>query len=55
MASRHIIYYSIDVESQAETTIYGPANIYGDAGLFYIRYHAQIESTPKGQKRIGGS
>ena len=32
-----------------------PAQIYGDAGLIYIRHHAQIESKPNGQKKIGGS
>ncbi|MFM7985722.1 MAG: hypothetical protein ACKPKO_41055, partial [Candidatus Fonsibacter sp.] len=32
-----------------------PAQIYGDAGLVYIRYHAQIETKPNGQKKIGGS
>ena len=32
-----------------------PSQIYGDAGLIYIRYHAQIESKPNGQKKISGS
>ena len=32
-----------------------PSQIYGDAGLIYIRYHAQIETKPSGQKNIGGS
>ena len=32
-----------------------PAQIDGDAGLIYIRYHAQIETKPSGQKNIGGS
>ena len=32
-----------------------PAQIYGDAGLIYIRYRAQIEAKPNGQKKIGGS
>ena len=32
-----------------------PAQIYGDAGLVYIRYHAQIETKSNGQKKIGGS
>ena len=32
-----------------------PAQIYGDAGLIYIRYHAQIETKSNGQKKIGGS
>ena len=27
-----------------------PAQFYGDAGLIYIRYHAEIESKPNGQK-----
>ena len=32
-----------------------PAQIDGDAGLINIRYHAQIEAKPNGQKKIGGS
>ena len=32
-----------------------PAQIYGDPGLIYIRYHAQIETRPNGHKKIGGS
>ena len=32
-----------------------PAQIYGDAGLIYIRYHAHIETKPTGQNNIGGS
>ena len=32
-----------------------PAQIYGDAGLIYIRYHAQVETKSNGQKKIGGS
>ena len=32
-----------------------PGQIYGDAGLLYIRYHARIETKPNGQKKIGGS
>ena len=34
---------------------HSPAQIYGDAGLIYIRYHAQIEAKPNGRKKIGGS
>ncbi|MFM7978098.1 MAG: hypothetical protein ACKPKO_02175 [Candidatus Fonsibacter sp.] len=41
--------------NQPNTSTLSPAKIYGDAGLIYIRYHAQIESTPNGQKKIGGS
>ncbi|MFM7981936.1 MAG: hypothetical protein ACKPKO_21715, partial [Candidatus Fonsibacter sp.] len=41
--------------NQGNTQTYSPAEIYGDAGLIYIRYHAQIESKPNGQKKIGGS
>ncbi|MFM7984825.1 MAG: hypothetical protein ACKPKO_36440, partial [Candidatus Fonsibacter sp.] len=41
--------------NQGNTQTYFPAEIYGDAGLIYIRYHAQIESKPNGQKKIGGS
>ena len=32
-----------------------PVQIYGDVGLIYIRYHAQIETKPSGQNNIGGS
>ncbi|MFM7989046.1 MAG: hypothetical protein ACKPKO_58010 [Candidatus Fonsibacter sp.] len=32
-----------------------PSQIYGDAGLIYVRYHAQIESKPNGQNNIVGS
>ena len=31
-----------------------PVQIYGDGGLIYISYHAQIETKPNGQKNIGG-
>ncbi|MFM7982904.1 MAG: hypothetical protein ACKPKO_26630 [Candidatus Fonsibacter sp.] len=34
---------------------FSPAQIYGDAGLIYIRYDAQIDSKPNGQQNIGGS
>ena len=34
---------------------YTPSEIYGSAGLIYIRYDARIESKPGGQKKIGGS
>ena len=33
---------------------YTPAEIYGNAGLLYIRYDARIEAKPGGQKKIGG-
>ena len=33
---------------------YTPSQIYGDAGLIYIRYHGRIEAKPGGQKKIGG-
>ena len=32
-----------------------PAQIYGDAGLIYIRYHAQIATKSNGQQNICGS
>ena len=32
-----------------------PDQIYGDAGLLYIRYHVQIETKPNGQKNMGGA
>ena len=41
--------------NQANTSKYTPAQIYGDTGLIYIRYHAQIETKPNGQNKIGGS
>ena len=41
--------------NQSNTPKYSPAQIYGDAGLIYIRYRAQIETKPNGQKKIGGS
>ncbi|MFM7978218.1 MAG: hypothetical protein ACKPKO_02790, partial [Candidatus Fonsibacter sp.] len=41
--------------NQINTPTNSPARIYGDAGLVYIRYHAQIEPKPNGQKKIGGS
>ena len=31
-----------------------PSEIYGQAGLIYIRYHAEIEDKATGQKKIGG-
>ena len=43
------------MSNQANATKYSPAQIYGDAGLIYIRYHAQIETKSNGQKKIGGS
>ena len=41
--------------NQSNTTKYSPAQIYGYAGLIYIRSHAHIETKPSGQKNIGGS
>ena len=32
-----------------------PAQIYGEAGLIYIKYGAKIEATPNGHKKTGGS
>ena len=32
-----------------------PVQIYGDAGLIYIRYDASIEAKPNGQKKMDGS
>ncbi|MFM7990278.1 MAG: hypothetical protein ACKPKO_64285 [Candidatus Fonsibacter sp.] len=49
----HILYYRM--AKQINTSTYSPDQIYGDAGLIYIRYDAQIESKPNGQKNIGGS
>ena len=41
--------------SNTTTSKLSPAKIYGDAGLIYIRYHAQIENKPNGHKKIGGT
>ena len=41
--------------SSNTTSKLSPAQIYGDAGLIYIRYHAQIETKSNGQKKIGGT
>ena len=32
-----------------------PAQIYGDANLIFIRYHAEIITKSNGDKKIGGS
>ena len=37
------------------TSKLSPAKIYGDAGLIYIRYHAQIETKSNNHKNIGGT
>ena len=41
--------------NQTNTSKFTAAKIYADAGLIYIRYHAQIETKPNGQNHIGGS
>ncbi len=41
--------------SNTTTSKLSPAKIYGDAGLIYIRYHAQIETKPNGHKKISGT
>ncbi|MFM7990231.1 MAG: hypothetical protein ACKPKO_64040 [Candidatus Fonsibacter sp.] len=41
--------------NQSNTPKYSPPQVYGDAGLIYIKYHAQIETKPNGQNNIGGS
>ena len=41
--------------NQSNTPKYSPSQIYGDAGLVYIVYHAQMETKPSGQKKIAGS
>ena len=41
--------------SNTTTSKLSPDQIYGDAGLIYIRYHAKIETKPNGDKKIGGS
>jgi hypothetical protein len=47
--------YIIAMENSNIAPKLSPDQIYGDAGLIYIRYHAQIETKPSGQKKIGGS
>ena len=37
------------------TSTLSPAQIYGDANMIFIRYHAQIETKPNGHNKIGGS
>ena len=32
-----------------------PSEIYGDANLIFIRYHAQIVTKSNGDKKVGGS
>ena len=41
--------------SSNTTSKLSPAQIYGDANLIFIRYHAQIETKSNGDKKIGGS
>jgi hypothetical protein len=41
--------------SSNATSKLSPAEIYGEAGLIYIRYHAQIETKPNGHKKISGA
>ena len=41
--------------SNTTTSKLSPDQIYGEAGLIYIRYHAKIETNPNGDKKIGGS
>ena len=41
--------------NQSKSPKYGSAQIYGDAGLIYIMYHAHIETKPNGHNYIGGS
>ena len=31
-----------------------PKEVYGEAGLIYIRYNAEVEEKPNGRKKIGG-
>ena len=40
--------------SSNTTSKLSPTQIYGDANLIFIRYDAQIETKPSGQKKIGG-
>ena len=40
---------------QPISKILKPSEIYGQAGLIYIRYNATIEEKANGQKKIGGT
>ena len=41
--------------NQTDTSTLTPAQIYGDAGLIFIRYDAEIVTKSNGDKKIGGS
>ena len=41
--------------SSSTTSSLTPERIYGDAGLIYIRYDAEIVTKSNGDKKIGGS
>ena len=45
---------SILVSSRKVRT-FTPSQIYGEAGLIYIRHPGRVEDKPGGQKKIGGS
>jgi len=51
----YIIPSAYSNSSNTTTSKLSPAKIYGDAGLIYIRYHAQIETKPNGHKNISGT
>jgi len=51
----YIIAMAYSNSSNTTTSKLSPDQIYGDAGLIYIRYHAKIETKPNGDKKIGGS
>jgi hypothetical protein len=51
----YIIAMAYSNSSNTTTSKLSPDQIYGEAGLIYIRYHAQIETKSNGQKKIGGS
>ena len=55
MPPKYIIAMAYSNSSNTTTSKLSPDQIYGDAGLIYIRYHAKIETKPNGDKKIGGS
>ena len=51
----YIITMAYSNSSNTTSSKLSPAQIYGDANLIFIRYHAQIETKPNGHKKIGGT
>ena len=55
MDNTHVYYIDGNSNNTNVAPDLAPVQIYGDAGLIYIRYHAQIETKPNGQNNLGGS